>query len=163
MEPEGLNMDAPADKKGGEPTDIVAEATSSGKLDGLQSTLEEFGWDIPAGELMLLAQKDDRTAGKSPDELSTMLRDDTSLYDDLEAYKPGGKLDRPAKEEPVAEEEPSEDASKEMSDYMEQSSAKGGDAKKGIGAMKKAGAKQPSDLDKSYDKKKSFLTDMAGE
>ncbi len=77
-------------------SDLIQQAEGEGKLDKLQACIDDLGFsDISAGEMLLLAQKDDRTHGKSPDELADMLKADTSLYDDLEALKPGGKLDKP--------------------------------------------------------------------
>ncbi len=148
----------------GEPkaSDLVADAETSGKLAPLEEVLTEFGWDTPAGEMLLLAQKDERTRGKSPEELAGMLREDGALYDDLEAYKPGGKLENLGKSDEPADDAPSAEDDAEMDDFMGASeNLKGGDKKKAFGAMKDAGAKKPKDLDGDVDKKTDFLKRMA--
>lgn len=148
----------PADALG-----AVEQAEGDGKLAGLQSVLDDHGWPTDAGTLIMLAQNDDRTAGKSPDEVADMLRSDETLYDDLEATKPGGKL---AKKHPDVE-TPKEDASEEPGDEeMESISGKmknpmsEGDKKKAPGVLKKMG-KKPEDLD-TFEGMASFKRGMMG-
>lgn len=140
----------------------VEGAEADGTLSKLQALMDEFGWDTTAGTLLLLAQKDDRTQGKSPDELEAMIRAEPSLYDDLEAYKPGGKLDRGEPEEAPADEEPPAEGGPDMGAFVEGSSSfKGADPKKAFNAMKKSGAEKPEDLDESFDQKADFMRRMA--
>ena len=62
----------------------------------LTDALKERGSSTPAAEVMLLAQKDDRTAGKAPEELATMITQDASLLDDLK--KTSAKLAEPTRQ-----------------------------------------------------------------
>jgi hypothetical protein len=153
-----MDLDTPKPPETDKPaSDLAAEAESSGKLKPLEDVMTEMGWPIPAGEMLLLAQKDERTRGKSPEEIAGMLREDTSLYADLEAYQPGGKLDKP----PAVEDdpEPSEDEESAAGDFFGKSaSMKDGDKKKGAKALKKVGGK----LD-DFDAKADFMRDMARE
>jgi hypothetical protein len=80
--------------KGNDALGLVDKAKADGKLDGLQQVLDDHGWPTPAEDFLMLAQNDDRTKGKSPDELADMLQGDGSLYDDVEATKPGGQLEK---------------------------------------------------------------------
>lgn len=135
-------------------------AEQDGTLKNLDDLMKEYGWPLSAGTLLMLAQKDERTRGKTPDELTEMIRADTSLYDDLEAYQPGGKLEKLGQPENTEEEpaEPSEEESGGMGDYLGKSSGmKDMDPKMAFKSMKKAGAEKPADLEKDYDKKKAFM------
>lgn len=63
------------------------------KLEPLKAVADEMGFSMSPSELLIVAQKDDRTAGKSPQELADMLRADETLYSDLEALA-SGKIDQ---------------------------------------------------------------------
>lgn len=63
------------------------------KLEPLKAVADEMGFTLSPAELLVVAQKDDRTAGKSPQELADMLRTDDTLYSDLEALA-SGKMDQ---------------------------------------------------------------------
>lgn len=63
------------------------------KLEPLKAVADEMGFSMSPSELLIVAQKDDRTAGKSPQELADMLRADEALYSDLEALA-SGKMDQ---------------------------------------------------------------------
>lgn len=63
------------------------------KLEPLKAVADEMGFSMSPSELLIVAQKDDRTAGKSPQELADMLRADETLYSDLEALA-SGKMDQ---------------------------------------------------------------------
>lgn len=63
------------------------------KLAPLKAVADEMGFSMSPSELLIVAQKDDRTAGKSPQELADMLRADDALYSDLEALA-SGKMDQ---------------------------------------------------------------------
>lgn len=172
-------MNPPTDKpaEGGaapspkEVADLIGTAESDGKLKALEDLMVEQGWDEDPGALIILAQKDDRTAGKSPDELAEMMRSDPSLYDDLVAYKPGGALEGLAKKGPevevevevtpegesAGEDEPSDE---EVGGFLGQSaSMKDADAGKAKGAMKAAGFKPGRD-DNNLDKKRKMMEQM---
>lgn len=149
--------DAPADA-GGSAADLVTDAEGAGKLKALQVVMDDMGWDEPAGAVLLLAQKDDRTKGKSPEELASALREEPSLYDDLVAMKPGGALDRAPAPPPPAE--PSEEDVGAAGEFMENSaSMKGQNPKR---AAKALGGKKPGDLEKDPDAKMDFMARMAG-
>jgi hypothetical protein len=103
-----MDMDMDTAPKGPPPgasaDDMLADAEASGKLAPLQKLMEDNGW-IDAKALMKLAQEDERTKGKSPSELATMIEADTSLYDDLLEYQEGGMLaGKPEKKAPEAPE-----------------------------------------------------------
>lgn len=184
---DNIEAGSPSEGGGNTPEDALSalnEAESSGKLKPLADLMVEMGWDEDPGSLVLLAQKDDRTAGKSPDELATMMRDDPSLYDDLVAYKPGGALEGLAKgtkkgesgesgkgesEGPETEveinvggegaegEEPSDE---EVGGFLGAStSMKGADIGKAKGAMKAAGFKPGRD-DMDLEKKRKMMEKM---
>lgn len=155
--------------------DVIADMTSpegEKKLAGLASALKDTGSSTPAAEVMILAQKDSRTAGKSPDELVEMIKGDTSLVADLEGLAPGGEIDRAYKEMGVKlpgekapdEEEPAGDEAEEksMGSFFEGSaSMKGSDPKKGVEAKKAMGGKSPRKM--GFDEKVDFMSRMAGE
>jgi hypothetical protein len=63
------------------------------KLAPLKTVMDEYNWPMSAEKAMILAQKDDRTKGKTPSELADMLRADPTIYDDLEAMD-SGKMDK---------------------------------------------------------------------
>lgn len=63
------------------------------KLAPLKTVMDEYNWPMSAEKAMILAQKDDRTKGKTPTELADMLRADPTIYDDLEAMD-SGKMDK---------------------------------------------------------------------
>lgn len=161
MDPMSPDTTAPLDAKA--LVAKVGEAEQEGKFQKLQALMDENGWTEDPGSLLLLAQKDDRTKGKSPDELADMISQDDSLYDDLVAYKPGGSLEKLAKDEPA--ELPKEDTSEEPSDdemgsMLEGSaSMKGEPMEKARGAMKSSGFKPGKD-DMDYEKKKKFMSSM---
>lgn len=73
----------------------VSDAKASGKLKPLEDLMTEQGWDMDAGEALLLAQKTQApgTQRKSPADLAQMMRDDPGIYKDLQALQPGGALD----------------------------------------------------------------------
>ena len=148
--------ESPTPKPGAEPdpkaaVTAVGEAESSGKLKALDEVMTEFGWPTKSGDLLMLAQKDDRTKGKSPEEIADMLRADPSLYDDLMAYQPGGALDKPE----ATEESENTDPDMGMLGTFE-----GEDAKKATGALKEMGRK-PKDVSKSFAAKADFMSRMA--
>jgi hypothetical protein len=96
-----------------EPKEMVDQMLSSegqAKLAPLKAVVDEMGFTMKPEELLIIAQKDDRTAGKSPAELADMLRADDTLYDDLEAMASGkmdqmkaemGAMPKPPPEEPT--------------------------------------------------------------
>jgi hypothetical protein len=150
------------------------EADKSGALQKLKDLMAEQGWDEPVASIMMLAQKDDRTKAKSPDELADMMSQDPSLYDDLVAYKPGGALEKLAKggeseseKEPAVEveinaggESESEPSDEETSAMLEGSSSmKGMPVDKAKSAMKSTGF-NPAKDGKDYEKKKRFMSAM---
>lgn len=154
--------------------DIVADMTSpegEKKLAPLADALKERGSSCPPAELMLLAQKDDRTAGKSPDELAQMITADPSLVDDLEGMKPGGAIDKaytefgaePPMGKPEAKaEEPAEEDEASMGNFLSDSaSMKDADPKKAAKVKKDMGGKSPRKM--SFDSKADFMSRMAGE
>lgn len=159
----------------------IGKAEQDGRFQKLKELMDEEGWDEDPGSLLMLAQKDDRTKAKSPDELADMMRADPSIYDDLLAYKPGGALEKLAKGgeseggepkgakveievetggESGGESEPMDD---EIGSMLEKSSSmKGESVDKARGAMKSAGFKPGKD-DMDYAKKKRFMSAMADE
>ena len=173
-----MKTDAPAGDMGKEVASMVGDAEKAGKLSKLQAYLDELDLPEDAGSLVILAQKDDRTKGKTPDELESMMRSDRSLYDDLVAYKPGGALERLGKGHPDVESpaeqateppgaEKAEDAVAGMSDedmaseLEGSSSMKGMDVGKAKTAAKKAGYNPKTDA-MDYDKKKAFMNRLHG-
>lgn len=97
----------------------LSDAEASGKLKPLSDWLAGEGRDdLDAKELLKLAQKDERTRGKPPEEIAQMLTDDPALLDDLFEYRSGGmfaKMGEPKKDKPA--EGPSETPGM-MSDEM---------------------------------------------
>ena len=149
-------MDMEGDESKIDAVDLVGKAEADGKFAKLQSVLDDHGWDTSAGTLVMLAQKDERTRGKSPDEIADMVSEDPSLYDDLEAYQPGGKLDKPEPPPPPAE--PDEDDVADMGGFLDKSaSMKGKDPKK---ALKAAGGKKPDEM--GLNDKIDFMKKTAG-
>lgn len=73
--------------------DMMLSPEGQTKLAPLKAVVDEMGFTMKPEELLIVAQKDDRTAGKSPAELADMLRTDETLYDDLEAMA-SGKMDK---------------------------------------------------------------------
>jgi hypothetical protein len=148
--------------------DIIADMhTPEGeqKLAPLADALKECGSSTPAAEVMLLAQKDDRTKGKSPDELAGMIDTDKALVKDLEALKPGGELDVAYKEFGVGGDEPpskdDEDTDEEgsMASFLGGSaSMKDGDVKKAVAVKKEMGGKSPRKM--NFDQKADFMGKM---
>lgn len=103
----GTPKDNQPDEKAGA-AEMVAEAKASGALKPIEDVMAEQGFDMDAGTVLLLAQKKQApgTQGKSPEELAQMLRDDPSVYEDLQALMPGGKLDMLGKKDaPMDDEE----------------------------------------------------------
>jgi hypothetical protein len=150
--------------------DIVADMSTpegEAKLAPLTDALKERGSKTPAAEVMLLAQKDDRTSGKAPAELAEMIVQDPSVLDDLEGMKPGGAIDKaytdlgaeppmgkPSKE--PATETP-EDEEKSMGSFLgDSASMKDADPKKGLKAKKDMGGKSPRNM--NFDKKAEFMS-----
>jgi hypothetical protein len=91
-------MAAPMDPMQGEvtPESVVGSMlskTGQEKLAPLKAVMDEYGWPMSAEQTMIVAQKDDRTKGKTPTELADMLRADPTIYDDLEAMD-SGKMDK---------------------------------------------------------------------
>lgn len=153
--------ESPTPKPGAEPdpkaaVTAVGEAESSGKLKALDEVMTEFGWPTKSGDLLMLAQKDDRTKGKSPEEIADMLRADPSLYDDLMAYQPGGALDKPE----ATEESENTDPGMSPPDMEALGTFEGDDAKKAKNALKEMGRK-PKDVSKSFAAKADFMSRMA--
>lgn len=156
----------------------MSEAKASGKLNKLQDLMTEYSWPEDAESILLLAQKDDRTKGKSPDELADMIRGDTSLYDDLVAYKPGGaleKLGQPA-EHPDKESAADEAVEKPGAEGVEEDEAMKAEAEgvlsksksmkdmspdRAAKAMKETGFKPGKD-DMDLEKKSKFMSKMYG-
>lgn len=154
--------------------DIVAQMTSpegGAKLASLTAALEERNSKTPAAEVMILAQKDDRTAGKAPAELATMITQDASLLEDLEGMKPGGAIDKaytemgaePPMGKPMAGEEAEEDedtGEEQMAGYLgDSASMKDSDPKKAMQAKKDMGGKSPGKM--GFDQKADFMSRMA--
>ena len=83
----------PAAMEPKEMVDQMLSAEGQAKLAPLKAVVDEMGFTMKPEELLIIAQKDDRTAGKSPAELADMLRADDTLYDDLEAMA-SGKMDQ---------------------------------------------------------------------
>lgn len=71
----------------------MLSAQGQEKLAPLKTVMDEYNWPMSAEKAMILAQKDDRTKGKTPSELADMLREDPTIYDDLEAMD-SGKMDK---------------------------------------------------------------------
>jgi len=88
-------MPAGAEDAAGSKTVVEQMFTPEGKakLEPLKAVADEMGFSMSPSELLIVAQKDERTAGKSPQELADMLRTDETLYDDLEALA-SGKLEQ---------------------------------------------------------------------
>jgi hypothetical protein len=63
------------------------------KLAPIKMVADEMGFSMSPEEILIAAQKDDRTQGKSPQEVADMLSSDETLYDDLEAMA-SGKMDK---------------------------------------------------------------------
>jgi hypothetical protein len=157
----------PAAAEGGKPDPgaLVDEAKASGKLEGLQKVLDDRGYDCDAGTLLMLAQNDDRTAGKSPDELADMLEQDQSLYADLDATKPGGKLEKHADVETPAEdavEGPGAEAEEDAVAGKMKTAMSERDKKRAPGVLKRMGESSAT-MDKDFDTKAKFMRKMAGE
>jgi hypothetical protein len=147
----------------GDAATMVADAKASGKLKPLEDLMKSEGWDMDAGEALLLAQKKQApgTQGKSPEELAEMMRNDPSIYTDLQELQPGGVLDGLEKKDPPPPSDEDTAMESEMGEYMGKSETlKGKDPKKGVDLMKKFGAKSPKDLDKDMGGKSSFLSQM---
>jgi hypothetical protein len=149
--------------------DIIADMhTPEGeqKLAPLADALKACGSSTPAAEVMLLAQKDDRTKGKSPDELAEMIGADKTLVKDLEALKPGGELDVAYKEmgaggddPPPPKDEEDTDEEGSMSSFLAGSaSMKDGDVKKAVAVKKEMGGKSPRKM--NFDQKADFMGKM---
>lgn len=62
-------------------------------LEPLKSALSDTGSGMNPADFFILAQKDSRTKGKPPSELSQMLSEDPALADDIEAVG-SGKADK---------------------------------------------------------------------
>lgn len=89
--PKGDGGPPPGDDKKPTVGGMLDEADAGGKLEPIKAVLKDMGRDdIDAKEVLKLAQKDDRTHGKSPDELAEMMKGDDTLLDDLMEYKDGG-------------------------------------------------------------------------
>ena len=91
-------MAAPMDSMQGDvtPESIVGSMLSQAgqeKLAPLKAVMAEYNWPMSAEKTLIVAQKDDRTKGKTPAELADMLRADPTIYDDLEAMD-SGKMDK---------------------------------------------------------------------
>ena len=115
---------------------MVADAKASGALKPIEDVMVEQGWDMDAGTALLLAQKKQApgTQGKSPEELAQMLRDDPSVYEDLKALMPGGKLDMLGKKKDEAE-TVGMSAGEGMKDEMAEERMKGGKKPMPYGGM----------------------------
>ena len=146
---------------------LVDDAKASGKLDGLQQVLDDHGWPTPAEDFIMLAQNDDRTAGKAPDELADMLQADGSLYDDVEATKPGGAL--APKGKTGAEGSSAEEASEDPAEAAAEGDEIQGQMKNPMSARDKGRApgvlkgmgKKAGDLG-SFDTKAKMMEKLAG-
>lgn len=146
----------------------TADAAQSGKFAALDAIVAEFGVpEMDGGALFLLAARDPRTKGKTPEDIAGMIKADDSVLDDLLAYRPGGTLEHSGKggagaegveddmgaEEPV---EPPEEIGK-MKEYLDKSSSmKGRDPKKAMGNLKKMG-KSMKDLETDPSAKMDFM------
>lgn len=62
-------------------------------LEPLKATLSDVGSTMNPADFFILAQKDSRTKGKPPSELSQMLSEDPALMDDIEGVE-SGKADK---------------------------------------------------------------------
>ena len=146
--------------------DVVAEMdTPEGKqkLAPLQSALDEKGSSTPAKDILVLAQKVKRAAGKSPQELADMIRQDESLVSDIEnaeeAVRMKDEMGLPAEntEETEPPAEPSEEETGKMKGFLEEtSSMKAADPK---AAAKAAKGKSPRTM--GFDQKADFMSEMA--
>lgn len=145
--------------------DIVAEMdTPEGKqkLAPLQAVLDEKGSSTPAKDVMILAQKVKRAAGKSPQELADMIKQDEALVSDIENAEEASRMkdemglpEEATSEEPM--DSPSEDAVEQMGGYLKGSSSmKGADPK---AAAKAAKGKNPSTM--GFEDKADFMSKMA--
>lgn len=144
----------------------TADAAQSGKFAALDAIVAEFGVpEMDGGALFLLAARDPRTKGKTPEDIAGMIKADDSVLDDLLAYRPGGTLEHSGKgssegveddmgaEEPV---EPPEEIGK-MKEYLDKSSSmRGRDPKKAMGNLKKMG-KSMKDLETDPSAKMDFM------
>jgi hypothetical protein len=147
--------------------DTMLSPEGQQKLAPLADVMREYNWPLGAEKAMVLAQKDPRTAGKTPEELASMMREDQSIYDDLEAMDSGkmdkmkgemfgGKMpmDAPAEDDATGEVE-----MPEMGEYLKGSATmQDADPKK---ASKAAKGKKPGDMD--FDQKSAFMSQMAGD
>lgn len=92
--PKKEGAEPPKDKL--DPKDVMAkldDADAGGALQPIKDALSKLGRDdISAKEVATLAQKDDRTHGKSPEEIAKMIDEDDTLLDDLLEYKDGGSF-----------------------------------------------------------------------
>jgi hypothetical protein len=79
--------------KGSEIVDQMFTPEGEAKLAPIKMVVDEMGFSMSPAEILIVAQKDDRTKGKSPQEVADMLRTDETLYDDLEAMA-SGKMDK---------------------------------------------------------------------
>lgn len=153
---------SPAGPSNPSPKDVVGalgEAESQGKLKPLSDLMAEQGWTEDPGSVLLLAQKDDRTQGKTPEELAAAFREDPSLYDDIVAYGPGGKLESLGKSEDTEE---SDDEAPPATDDLTMASDPEMDKKKAGKVMKDMG-KKPKDLETDGNAKINFMKQMATE
>lgn len=149
----------------------TADAAQSGKFAALDAIVAEFGVpEMDGGALFLLAARDPRTKGKTPEDIAGMIKADDSVLDDLLAYRPGGTLEHSGKgssagsstegveDDMGAEEsvEPPEEIGK-MKEYLDKSSSmKGRDPKKAMGNLKKMG-KSMKDLETDPSAKMDFM------
>lgn len=144
--------------------DAMLSPEGQQKLAPLADLMREEGWPLGAEKAMVVAQKDPRTAGKTPEELAALMREDSSIYDDLEAMD-SGALDKAKsdmglpKDEAAEEEDTGEVEMPGMGDYLKDSaSMKDADPMK---ASKAAKGKKPGDMD--FGQKAAFMSEMAGE
>ena len=154
-------MDPEIKPPGAEGVDkLLDDAEGSGKLAPLEKLIEDHGWSTSAKDLLAKAQLDDRTHGKTPEELASMLEADDSLYDDIEASGPGGAMEKGKAAFGRGEPEPEgDDVDPEDVDVAALAGPEG-DNDKVKGAMKKAGVKKGGDMDKDFDKKFNFMRGM---
>lgn len=73
--------------------DKMLSPEGQASLEPLKKLIDEMGFTMKAEELLIAAQKNPDTAGKSPAEVADMIRAEPSLYDDLEAMA-SGKMDQ---------------------------------------------------------------------
>lgn len=62
---------------------LLDAAEAQGKMDPIAKALKDEGADISARDFMHYAQYDDRTKGKTPEELAKMVSEDPSLIGDI--------------------------------------------------------------------------------